>query len=234
MSYSLVDRTSFLQCLLDRRAAASYLEIGIFGGRNFLKIRAATKFAVDPILGISRRKQFSTLLKNRTNLHNRYYQMTSDQFFREHAGELPDTGIDIVFIDGLHTYAQALRDTEQSLTHLKQDGAIVLHDCNPPHAAAATPANSLTEAQALKVAGWDNKWCGDVWKVIVHLRAAREDLTVSVVDCDMGLGVVRKGENGQLLPLNLDELPGLSYADLEKHRASWLDLRPVSFLDEIR
>jgi hypothetical protein len=33
---------------------------------------------------------------------------------------------------------------------------------------------------------------GDVWKTIVHLRSHRRDLDVAVLDCDFGVGIVRK------------------------------------------
>lgn len=227
-----MDRTSFLQQLLDRRKRSSYLEIGVYRGCNFLKIRADRKFGIDPNFHISLRAKVSSLLKNPSNLRNQYYKMASNEFFADHSGYLPKEGLDIVFIDGLHTYAQALRDTEQSLSYLKADGVIVLHDCNPPHRAAATPANSVEEARALQVSGWNNQWCGDVWKVVLHLRSQRADLTVSVVDCDMGLGVVRRGTNPRLLSISADELKDLDYSDLERNRVEWLDLHSMSCLTD--
>jgi hypothetical protein len=226
-----MDRTGFLQRLLDQRREPSYLEIGVYRGENFLKIRAATKFAVDPALHISLRAKMAGWFKNPGNAGNKYYEMTSDDFFARHNGDLPKEGLDVVFVDGLHTYAQALRDTEHSLIYLKSDGVIVLHDCNPPHQAAATPASSAEEARAQQVPGWDNRWCGDVWKAILYLRSQRGDLTASVVDCDTGLGFVRKETNPKLLPIPALDLVALEYSDLERHRVEWLNLRsPESVL----
>ena len=37
----------------------------------------------------------------------RYFALTSDQFFEKVAPEVLAGGVDVVFIDGLHTYQQA-------------------------------------------------------------------------------------------------------------------------------
>jgi hypothetical protein len=76
-------------------------------------------------------------------------------------------------------------------------------------------------------------WCGDVYKTILHLRSQRPDLSVSVLDCDRGIGVVQPGGTGRSLTLGVDEITRLHYVDLDAHRRKWLDLRPVEALDEL-
>ena len=65
--------------------------------------------------------------------------MTSDEFFANEAAFLERRGIDVALIDGLHTYGQVVRDVENTLRYLRDDGIIVLHDCNPGRASVAPP-----------------------------------------------------------------------------------------------
>ncbi|MGA8123581.1 MAG: class I SAM-dependent methyltransferase [Mycobacterium sp.] len=57
-------------------------------------------------------------------------------------------------MDGLHTYRQVVRDVENTLRHLRDDGGIVLHDCNPAHASIACPATSYADFRA------EHRWGG--------------------------------------------------------------------------
>ena len=43
---------------------------------------------------------------------------------------------------------------ENFIKYLNKDGVVIMHDCNPPHSAAAYPANSMTDAESLKLPGW--------------------------------------------------------------------------------
>ncbi len=82
----------------------------------------------------------------------------------------------------LHTYTQVLRDVENILRYLRDDGVIVLHDCNPAHASIACPATSYADFRA-QIHWWRVflGWSGDVWKAIVHLRSTRHDLRIAVL-----------------------------------------------------
>jgi hypothetical protein len=114
--------------------------------------------------------------------------------------------LDVVFVDGLHTYQQALKDVNNSLINLNEKGVIIIHDCNPPHEAAAYPADSYDHAASLSLPGWTGEWCGDVWKTICYLRSHRNDLKIFVLDCDYGLGIVMRGEPDNDLDITEDEL----------------------------
>lgn len=123
----------------------------------------------------------------------------------------------------MHEYAYALRDVENSLQYLDEGGIIIMHDCNPTTADAAV---SFEE--------WENKksgtpWNGDVWKTIVHLRSTRQDVNVFVLNCDYGLGVVMKGKPENMLKFTPEEIQALTYADLERHRDEWLNLKPAEY-----
>jgi methyltransferase family protein len=118
--------------------------------------------------------------------------MTSDDFFANETASLEQHGIDVALIDGLHTYGQVVRDVENTLRYLRDDGVIVLHDCNPAHASSACPVTSYADFRAQNH-WWNLRWSGDVWKAIVHLHSTRDDLRIAVLNCDFGVGLVRKG-----------------------------------------
>ena len=142
------------------------------------------------------------------------------------------SGLDVAFIDGLHTYKQSLLDINNTLNYLNENGVIIMHDCNPPHQAAAHPAESIDHAAALELPGWTGEWCGDVWKTICYLRNYREDLSVCVLDTDYGLGIVTKRKADRRLGLTEDELEVMTYEALASDKKNLLNLKDEGYLFE--
>jgi hypothetical protein len=124
-----------------------------------------------------------------------------------------------------------VRDVEKSLLHMRDDGVIFLHDCNPPFELAGRPAASWEDFMAQQsgplVFG---VWNGDVWKAIVHLRSTRPDLLVGVLKCDQGVGFVRKGAPESTLPYSVEQVAALTYADLKADRKRLLNLKSPRYL----
>ena len=210
----LPPRVSIIQSELDRFSSARYLEVGIFDGLVFLNVEAETKVAVDPEIRIPRLRRLRASMRTGVAIH----EVPSDEYFSQLE---PQTFFDVVFVDGLHLYEQALRDTENALDHLADQGVILIHDCNPT--AEAVASRDPDEA----VRNGHRAWCGDVWKAVVHLRATRSDLEVSVLDTDFGIGIVRRGNSNVSLDLDLSVIEELEYADLDEHREKFLGLRPT-------
>ena len=227
VSPASMNRVDVIRYLLSGRRHTSYLEIGVRRGDCFREIRAGCKVAVDPHFQIAKRHYWHW----RNVISARYFECTSDAFFAEKLGQCRVAPFDVIFIDGLHTYQQSFADVENSLRHLKPDGWIVLHDCNPPCEMAAVPATSYAEAKAkfgLRESG--GAWNGDVWKTVVRLRSQACDLDITVLDCDEGLGLIRRGTTGELLSFTADQIQTLSYADLACDRKRLLNLRPPETL----
>jgi hypothetical protein len=213
---------------LDGRTQRVYLEIGVEYGRAFRRITADEKIAVDPAFLLSARSRKSAGARARAT---HYFEMTSDAFFASQAAFLEQRGIDVALIDGLHTYEQVVRDVENTLRYLRDDGVIVLHDCNPSRASIGCPATSYADFRAQNH-WWDFLWSGDVWKAIVHLRSTRDDLRIAVLNCDFGVGVIRKGLPESKLSYSEAEIEALSYADLAADRKRLLNLKPPAYVDE--
>lgn len=225
-----VNRIRAVQRALDQRVNPVYLEIGVSRGQAFQKIRADVKIAVDPAFRLSERTRELADAKGRAT---HYFETTSDAFFVGEAAFLEKHPVDVALIDGLHTYEQVVRDVEYTVRHLKDDGVIFLHDCNPPFELAGRRAESwddfIAQQKGPLVIGL---WNGDVWKAIVHLRSTRPELVVGVLKCDQGVGFVRKGTPDTTLSYTPEQVEALTYADLKADRKRLLNLKPPRYLDE--
>jgi hypothetical protein len=234
-----MNRIKAVQRALDGRAKRVYLEIGVSHGSAFRRITADEKIAVDPAFKLSARTRRQAEAKGST----RYFETTSDAFFANETAFLEQHGIDVALIDGNHTYVQVVRDVENTLHYLRDDGVIVLHDCNPANASIAYPAASHADFLARLAEKPEDRWrilgvtialwSGDAWKAIVCLRSLRHDLLIAVLKCDFGVGIVRKGFPESRLSYSAAQIEALDYADLAADRERLLNLKPPSYLGEL-
>lgn len=234
-----MNRLKAIQLLINHTNAKNYLEIGVFNGSNFLEVHAAKKHAVDPVLKITYRYKLHAVLHDPRNLFNKYFNLTSDDYFQSQKSKLQQKNIDVAFIDGLHTYKQTLIDVKNVLTFLAKGGAIVMHDCSPPSKSHAWPANSKEHAETLNIPGFTGGWCGDSWKAIHHLIEWNNEfnaLEIFVLNCDYGLGIVIPKNNfnvsmlDSLQPESIYET--LSYEFLDANRQIVINLKHENYLQE--
>ncbi|RCH54624.1 class I SAM-dependent methyltransferase [Mucilaginibacter hurinus] len=212
-----------------RKQKVNYLEIGVQTGFCFFKIKADCKVAVDPDFIIKLKNKVKAYFKNPSNFNNKFFELTSDDFFskqREYISEIG--GFDVVFIDGLHLFEQVLIDIENSLKYLNPGGVILVHDCNPLTEIAAVRAYTSTEVAQMNLPGWVNIWNGDVWKAIVGLRATRNDLDITVINTDHGVGLITKGSAKDTLTLT-KEAGELAYSELDENRTQYLNLKGAEY-----
>ncbi len=185
-----------------------YLEIGVRNPNdNFNKIKATKKISVDPGL------------EYRENPVD--FKMTSDAFFSSLSkGEImePNVRFDIIFIDGLHLAEQVDRDIENAMRFLKEDGFVVLHDCNPP-----------TQWHAREEFGFGfspagGYWNGTTWKAFMKWRS-NPDIQSCCTDSDSGIGILTKK-----FPIGLATTKAnvfYEYKEFDKNRKDYLNL--ISF-----
>lgn len=207
----------------------------------FYRIKAPKKIAVDPQFLFAGR---SKLRKNRLvnslfyGNHEYFYEETSDGFFSKHKQLFNTEKVDVALIDGLHTYAQVYIDIMNTLEILSPNGVMIIDDCNPPSAVVETPVvNSIKEvwekAKKGELPGWAGRWTGDVWKALVRLQSEREDLNIVTLDVDYGMAIITRGKNQNKVNFTLEQIKNFTYADLEKNRVQWLNLKDSDYLDEV-
>lgn len=222
-----MDRITLINELMAKKKLHNYLEIGVFNGRVFFRVKSTFKIAVDPAFAFDSFRKIGKFFINPYNLFNQYIEKKSDDFFAKDAVHLfASRQCNLSLIDGMHEYDFALRDVENTLKYLSDDGVIIMHDCNP-----------VTKEEACTFEEWKGRnfkgqWNGDVWKTIMHLRTFRNDIDVFVLDCDQGLGIVTKRKPQNRLSYSQDDINRFTYEDFDKNRSNWLNLKPASYYKE--
>lgn len=151
-----------------------YVEIGVRGGDSLRCAHPNTR-----CIGIE--KEFNPVLAQQVNWVMNY--TTSDHFFEIRA----DTarGFDLAFIDGDHSFEQALRDFNNLEALAKPSSIICLHDVIPmdEHTSRAEETSFHT---------------GEVWRLMQAIVAERHDLMAFTVPCaPSGLGMIGKFDNAE-------------------------------------
>ena len=178
-------RFDIINKIIKKKKFESYLEIGCQSDVNFSKIIIKNKIGVDPQTGGTHR-------------------MTSDDFFKQNKSTF-----DLIFIDGLHVYEQVLKDIENSLKVLNDNGVILIHDCLP----AKIWHQTIPQTHS--------SWNGDVWKSIVKSRT-RIDIDTYTIEADQGLGLILKRENKDLLVDKIENFKNLKFRDYYIHHKKFM------------
>ena len=132
---------------------------------------------------------------------------TSDDFFQDNK-----QNFDIIFIDGLHHYEQVKKDINNSLKFLNKNGFILVHDCLP-----------RTKAHQ-SIPRYRGSWNGDVWKAIVELRT-KENLNIFTSQIDLGVGVIKKEMNSNILKTNIKNFKDLKFKDYYYNYKNFMNIK---------
>ena len=201
-----INRTFIIQYLINKYKLKNYLEIGVRDGVNFDKIKIKNKIGIDPEPTeecIKKNKDYLKICK-------------SDTYFKELKENNNIKKFDIIFIDGLHLEEQVDIDIQNSLEFLSTNGFIIMHDCNPPTRFHQRENYQLNN-------GSMPFWNGTVWRSYVKLRMNNDDLEMNVINCDWGVGIIRKKVNeNKLKKLKLEE--NFRYFHLKENREYILNL----------
>ena len=155
-----VKRNYVVQGMLSLFDNPSYLEVGVAQGSTFKNVSAARKVAVDPAF------RFDTAEAAEAQPGSVFYDMTSDEYFFSSSA---DEKFDVIYLDGLHTFHQTLRDLMNSLNHVADDGIIVVDDIWPSSLAAALPAAADYKAVRKFLEIERGAWMGDVYRLVMFV-----------------------------------------------------------------
>lgn len=173
-----------------------YLEIGVETGYTFNNVHFTNKIGVDPS---STFKSDNLVIK------------TSDEFFENLQ---LDSLFDIVFIDGMHQSEYVIKDINNSIKYLNDNGKILLDDIIPLNndEQLKIPIKHIYENGILKTMV---SWTGDVWKVLFHiLNLYRENIDFSYFYNSnyRGVAVLQIKQKFQIPEDELDSINAYNYA----------------------
>jgi len=200
MAAALMPGSTYLEILSSfhrHTRPESYVEIGIGVGNSLTLVGPDTRaVAVDP----------SPRIENPIKARTKIFPTTSDDFFASYNlhKELGTKSIDLVFIDGLHTYEQVFRDFINIEKYSNRKTVVLIHDCLPITRFVAERSST------------GRFWCGDVWKIIPCLSKHRPDLNIRIIPAPpSGLGMITNLDSkSKVLSANSDRITA-EYHDLE-------------------
>jgi hypothetical protein len=202
-------RYEILNFLLEKlNRSTNYLEIGVRNpDDNFNRVNARQKYSIDP--GVE-------FIANPVD-----FKVTSDVFFEGLKNGVylqPDILFDVIFIDGLHLADQVQRDIDNALRFIKEDGFIVLHDCNPP-----TEWHARDDYQ-FDLSPAKGYWNGTTWKAFLKSRF-NDQISSCCIDSDWGIGIISKTKKLGNIPTVKNDF--FEFHVLNKNRKELLNL--ISF-----
>jgi hypothetical protein len=196
-----------LHALLQPR---TYLEIGVFEGCSLALAKPPTR-----VIGVDPDPKAEESFEAPTQI----FRETSDAFFADarladRLGRSPD----LIFIDGLHRFEQALRDFINVEAHCGPQSVVLIHD--------TVPLDEPTQRRVQST----SFYTGDVWKTVLCLRHYRPDLDIiTVATPPTGLTIVTGlDESSRVLADRYDEavkrFMDFSYADVENRLGEELNI----------
>jgi hypothetical protein len=201
-----------INALARQLRAERYLEIGVSGGETFRDVEIDEKTGVDPSFGFDT-SQFA-------NDSTRFIASTSDQFFMTEASE---PAFDIVFIDGLHTFEQVVRDLSNTIIRTHKKSVILLDDTVPDDVYSAIPDQKAAVGYRKAAGGNRTAWQGDVFKAVFYIHDFWPMLNFrTITNLGNPQTIVWRSNEFRRTPLfnNLESISRLSYFDLQKYRGA--------------
>jgi len=142
-----------------------YLEIGVEYGECFNETHFLNKVGVDPDPKFTPKDGQELFLVTSDDFFNQYFV---NDFMQLDYIKIIKPSFDVVFIDGMHQSEYLLRDINNSIKILSDEGTIFIDDILPfnYNEQLKIPIKHYYENGILK---YGENWTGDVWKVIYHL-----------------------------------------------------------------
>lgn len=195
--------------------ARRYLEIGVHRGKTFFAVDIADK------VGVDLKFQFDIALRPP---NERFYETTSDEWFRTWTETEP---FDIIFIDGLHVFDQALRDFCNSLLLAHGKTVWLIDDTVPSDVYSAWPRQNEAMSQLQADFGYRSTrkvfatWHGDVFKLVFAIHDLFPMLTYrTILTGGKRQTVVWRQRRDRFSPFgdSIEALARLTYFDFRRHR----------------
>lgn len=199
--------------------------MGTQRGATFRSLVAETKVAVDPKFA------FDVEETRRKEAGSELHEMPSDEFF----GRIvcPGDEFDVIFLDGLHTFEQTLRDFNNALRILSSGGTIVIDDVTPNSHISAIPDEERVRLLRSMLGDEDRAWMGDVFRLVFLIDSFHQELSFRTVEETGSQLVVWRQWREGVAPRSLAQIAAMTFDEMLFQRDSFR-LSPLSsIIDEI-
>jgi hypothetical protein len=201
-----ITRNRVVQTVLDLFDAPDYLEVGVNKGMTFNALKAKTKVAVDP------KFLFDVDAVAREVPGTSFHETTSDDYFGRIARR--DTAFDVIYLDGLHTAEQTIRDLINAMSFLKAHGVIVIDDVFPCSYLASL--HNRRESTLIRQAIGDTAgaWMGDVYRLVFFAESFCQQFSYATVNNNHGQLLMWRQSRETVPQRTLTEIGEKPYKDL--------------------
>lgn len=214
-----VSRNGVVQGVLNLFDNPSYLEIGVNKGVTFNALKAGRKVAVDP------KFLFDFQAVAEEDASASFHEITSDEYFGEVAG--PDTAFDVIYLDGLHTSEQTIRDLINAISFLKPHGVIVIDDVFPCSYMASLPDRAHMRVIRAATNDPSGAWMGDVFRLVFFVETFCQQFSYHTVNNNHGQLILWREPRPSVVDRTLREVGEKAYESLflekESFRSAPLD-----------
>ena len=201
-----ISRNGVVQAILDLFDKPDYLEIGVNQGKTFNSVEAKTKVAVDPKFLFDYENVAATVPGTR------FHETTSDDYFGAIA--LSDTAFDVIYLDGMHTSEQTIRDLINAMMFLKPGGVIVIDDVFPCSYIASLPDRNHSRVVSKAITGTSSPWMGDVFKLVFFVETFCQQFSYCTINNNHGQLVLWREARNEVSQRTLSDVAAKEYKDL--------------------
>lgn len=201
----MITRDTVVQSVIDLFDYPSCLEIVASKNETLKKIKAKRKTAVDPCF----RFDFNNYSELDSDIS--FYQGTSDDFFSD--ARVRREAYDVIYLDGLHTFDQTLRDLLNAIALVKPSGVIVIEDVIPNSYRALLPNESDCVQLRLLSGEHDKSWMGDVYRLVFFIHSYLQQFSFATVAENHGQTIIWRSprKSGSFRPISVKDISTLGY-----------------------
>ncbi|QNP42799.1 class I SAM-dependent methyltransferase [Sphingomonas daechungensis] len=175
-------------------------------GMTFNALKAGTKVAVDP------KFLFDFEAVRQEVPGTSFHETTSDDYFGNIASR--DTAFDVIYLDGLHTAEQTIRDLVNATSFLKDCGVIIIDDVFPCSYVASLP--NRRETRLIRQASGDTTgaWMGDVYRLVFFVETFCQQFSYCTVNNNHGQLVMWREPRRSVPDRTLTQVGEKAYKDI--------------------
>lgn len=210
-------RADVIEGFLALHENPTYLEIGVDTGVTFHALHCGRKIAVDPHFKFRPGESSEAVV---------YHEVPSDDYF----GNLIRNGerFQVIYIDGLHTMEQTLRDLLNAIEYLADDGVIIIDDVVPSSFSASLPSLADVEfVRTVMPTETDMSYMGDVYRVVFFVQTFMQSWSYATIAENHGQLVMWRSRRAAVTDRTVEAVARMDLVTMYREYAGF-DRKPLA------